>query len=82
MLRRIARLTALVAATLFITNANAADRTWSSTAAGLGFWSSNTAWVGAIAPVAADNLFFTVAPVAVRGLNRFSPDRISVEWRF
>ena len=64
MLRRIARLTALVAATLFITNANAADRTWSSTAAGLGFWSSNTAWVGAIAPVAADNLFFTVAPVA------------------
>lgn len=63
MLRRIVSLTALVAASL-VTTANAADRTWSSTAAGLGYWSSNTAWSGGIAPVASDNLFYTVAPVA------------------
>ena len=63
MLRRIVTLSALVAASL-VTNANAANRTWSSTAAGLGFWSSNTAWVGGTAPVANDDLLFTVSPVA------------------
>jgi autotransporter-associated beta strand protein len=76
MLRRIATLTALVAASL-ITNANAANRTWSSTAAGLGFWSSNTAWVGGTAPVANDDLLFTVSPVAggTRTVtNDFSPN--------
>ncbi len=63
MFRRIASLTAILAAAL-IPNANAADRTWTSTAAAVPYWSSNTAWAGAIAPVAADNLFFNVAPVA------------------
>ena len=62
MSRRIASLIALVAATLLITNAHAANRTWTSTAAGLGYWQSNTAWAGAIAPVASDDLVFN-APV-------------------
>ena len=64
MYRRIACLTALVAVTFSVSNTQAADRTWSSTAAALGFWSSNTAWAGGTAPVASDNLFYTVAPVA------------------
>lgn len=64
MFRRIASLTAIVATSLFGPNTHAADRTWSSTATGTPYWSSNTAWAGGTSPVTDDNLFFSVAPVA------------------